>query len=611
MSTLLARRWFFLLLIVLVLIPVAWNCENGSGGFTPNRLPITRLANVPPPDTEITTPNPRLTLSWIGDDPDGYVIAFRYRWSFRENASSPTLYHEWKTILNLWDLAGAGQSGSDNFALLTDAAVSNLPNVYHHFSVLLNGLDTTTANALANGDSILVEGAHVWASNTKFEQYPVHTRPTSGTFIFDSPDTLNPHTFEVLSVDNVAAEGLPASITFFTPRVAPPRTRITLSPGDTAMVLMNATATFPGINFQFEGFDPNSRTIDYEWVIDRDKWPAGQVPWSDFSPATSVFVTAKDFPDPYATNHTFYVRARNEFGVIDTVGQYVAAVYDANSVIIGYDTVKANVDFQTLYPPFARPNSVNRTLVLTNSYPWKDATPSRPSLAMLDAYYKQMLDNAGKSGTYDFYDVHYNSSLEKIYPGRGFLGQYSLIIFLCDAINYGVTWGYDSLGNSGVPPEIKGKLEDYLNVGGRMIISSWALPWAINAGASDNFMSYVCHLQDINRATQDTGQIGFIGAQGQKGYPDVVWDSTKTDTLWTPVHYIFGGRPYGFGEKLYLYQSPSPYILSGTTVATRYIGVTYDVIYFGFPLYYIQVPGSPYQPSATSLLRQAMMDLGQ
>ncbi len=609
MSTLLAPRWF-LLLILVALLPLAWSC-NGTGDFTRNALPITRLANVPPPDTVITSPNPRLTLSWIGDDPDGYVIAFRYRWSFRENAASPVLYHDWTTILNLWNIVGGGQGGQDNFALLTDAALPNLPNVYHYFSVLLNGIDDATANKLAAGDSILVSGAHVWASNTKDQQYPVHSKPTSGTFIFDSPDSLNPHTFEVLSVDNVAAEGLPATISFFTPRVPPPRTRITLYPTDTVMVLMNSTATFFGVNFQFQGFDPNSRTIDYQWVIDKDQWPQGQVPWSDFSPATSVFVTAKDFPDPYATNHTFYVRARNEFGVVDTVGEYIAAVYDANSVIIGYDTVRARADFRTLYPPFARPNSVNRTLVITNTYPWPDQTPARPSISMVDAYYQQMLDNLGKTGAYDFYDVHYNSSREKIYPGRGFLGQYSMILFVCDGIQYGVTWGYDSLGNAGVPDNIKSKLKDYLNVGGRVVISSWAMPWGINAGANDDFMSYVCHLQDINRIVVDTAQCGFGGATGLKGYPDVVWDPAKMDTLWTPIHYIFGGRPYGFGEKIYLYNSTCPNPLAGSTVGTRYFGVTYNVVYFGFPLYYVQVPGSQYTPSATSVLRRAMLDLNQ
>ena len=43
-------------------------------------------------------------------DPDGYVIAFRYRWSFRENASSPVQEHEWKTVLNLWNIVGGGQT---------------------------------------------------------------------------------------------------------------------------------------------------------------------------------------------------------------------------------------------------------------------------------------------------------------------------------------------------------------------------------------------------------------------------------------------------------------------------------------------------------------------
>ncbi|HLX13206.1 MAG TPA: hypothetical protein VKS81_10380, partial [Bacteroidota bacterium] len=56
------------------------SCFRGSGVVNTDIPPITRLANVPPPDTIITAQNPRLTLSWVGDDPDGYVVAFKYRW---------------------------------------------------------------------------------------------------------------------------------------------------------------------------------------------------------------------------------------------------------------------------------------------------------------------------------------------------------------------------------------------------------------------------------------------------------------------------------------------------------------------------------------------------
>jgi hypothetical protein len=610
MSTLSLSPSKFVFVVLLVLAAFAWNCK-GPGDFKKNELPITRLANVPPPDTLITSASPLLTLWWVGDDPDGFVVAFRYRWSYRTDASSPYQYKPWTTVLNLWNVVGGGPSGTQTFALMTNADVSSLPNVYHYFAILpVGGLAEDSVLNLARGDSLYIAGARVWASNTRAELHPVNPTPSKGVFIFDSPDTLNYHTFEVLSVDNVAAEGVPASVSFFSPRVAAPKTRITEWPQDTVMVLMDRTVTFGGVPFAYQGFDPNSRTIDYQWVVDRDLWPAGNVPWSDFTKSQAVTVTARDFPDPYATEHTFYVRSRNEFGVIDTLGMFVEPRADGS----GIDTIRAHVSFKTIYPLFARPGNEKRILVLTNSYSWPDGTPARPTVPMIDQYYTTMLNNIGRAGAYDFYDVTLLPDKSKPYPGRGFLAKYSAVILVCDAINYGDTWGYDQKGGSGFPGEIKSKLIDYLNVGGRLVVSSWALPWGINAGVGDGFMSQVCHLQDINRAVDDSSShVGFGGATGLKEYPSVVFDSTKADTLWSPVHFIFAGRPYGFGEKIYLYNPVGNGFtpLAGQTVATRYLGLTFDVIYFGFPLYYVEVPGVSEQPSATALLRQALIDINQ
>ncbi len=627
--------------IAVIFIPLSWNCK-GSGVQYKNTPPFTVLANVPPPDTVILTSNPRLSLSWIGNDPDGYVIAFRYRWSYRLNSSSPTLEKPWSTLLNLLNVIGAGVNKNLKFALMTDAPVPNLPEVYRYFAYLPNGLLSDSAtNALRVGDSLIIAGAHVWASNPITNPFPVHTAPTSGTFIFDSQDSLNPHTFEVEAVDNLAAVGLPAKVSFETPRVTAPQTEIDEFPTDTVMVLNDPTVTFQGARITFHGIDPNSRTLDYQWVVDKDQWPQNNIPWSAFSSQTYAYVTAKDLPDPLGHKHTFYVRARNEFGVIDTLGVFIRQVFDANNTPIPgqFDTIRANIDFYTLYPPFQLPGYVPRALLINLSVGFPDATIPRPSQPMLTDYYMQMMHNIGMDGKYDVFNLTVDPAGNESFPGRGTLGQYNLIVLTGDAIDYGArpadakNYNYVRKAQVCITDVIKQKLTDYCNVGGKMIISAWALPWRNNmgvdtagVGSEGDGMSYICHMQDLVADPPTINLIqpartAFLGATGQNGYPDVVFDSTKADTaLWgKSLQMVYTGRPYGFGEILYRYVSdstnfhfqfnPGDFSPVPIVCATRYLGVTYKVVYFGFPLYYIQVPGATTQPSATEVLRKAFSDL--
>jgi len=625
-----------LVLFLCIFLVVAWNCTSPERPAVPNTTPITRLANIPPPDTFIVSSNPRLTLAWIGDDPDGYVIAFRYRWSFRLNANSPVEYKPWTTVLNSWNAVGGGVEGKDNFALMTDAEVSNLPNVYHYFAILLNGLSDEDAAVLALGDSLVIADAHVWASNYRTNRYPVHTKPTSGTFIFDSQDSLNPHEFEVLAVDNAAAEGVPAVVSFGTPRVTPPHAEIVGFPNDTVMVLNELTETFTGIRFDFRGFDPNSRTIDYSWVVDRDQWPPDSIPWSEFSQNTVAYVTAHDFPNPFATNHTIYLRSRNEFGSIDTLGYFLRQRFDNNNTPILdslgrpiKDTVRAQKDFLTIYPPFKQPGYQQRILLLNLSYGWPDETPAHPSQLMVTQYYLDMLNTIGKGSIVDTFTVVDNKLTNiHIFPGRGILSQYSTVILVGDAMAFNgapladldFSWRHGQSPAENNWGEREKTLLDYVNIGGKMIISAWNLPYSGNAGGLSLLTRTVCHIQNVTdpEKDRDTTGGGFIGARGEKGYPGYIGiDTTKLDPGWHgTLFYLHPGRPYGFGEIIFRYDRlkdtlffpnsfPPFRVLENLTIGVRYLGVTYDAIYFGFPLYYMEQQGS------TEALRQALSDINE
>jgi hypothetical protein len=581
-------RWSAVAVTALTIALSGWHC-TGDRVNEANSPPITRLSNVPPPDSFIVTKNPRLTLYWVGDDQDGFVVAFRYRWSFRLNSGSPFQQKPYSMVLNII---------VSNFALMTDATPENVPNVYHYFATLPpEGLFPDSANALDAGNILTIAGAHVWASNPRTVRFPVHTSPNSGTFIFDSQDSLNPHTFEVSAIDNQAAIGTPATVSFGTPRVPPPQTQITLSPGDTVLVINKKTDTFPGVQFGFQGFDPNSRTIEYSWVVDRDQWPHDSIPWSPFSQSTTAFVTAADFRDPYATRHTFYVRGRNEFGSIDTLGYYVHTTFDGNNNPIGFDTIWANVSFNTLYPLFLRPGAEHRILILNDCFNYgSTGTIVRPTIPMIDAYYSSMFDSLGKAGAYDVFDVtDVNNTGTHIFPGRGLIGQYSLVVVSQDVLNdVDHTVGFAH----GLNIARQKILTDYCYVGGKLILTGWALPFALNCG--QDFINRIGHLQVLGT---DLTRGNFLGTRGDKGYPDMGVDPTRLDSAWgAGLTFMWPGRPTGFGEIIERYDAADNNIIfENGTIGVRYIGITYSCIYFGCPLYYM-VPSGSIQAMRTALV---------
>lgn len=584
-------RWLATFLAALTVVLIGWHCK---GTVVPlgDIPPITRLSNVPPTDSFIVTKNPRLTLYWVGDDPDGFVVAFRYRWSFRLNSTSPFQYKPYSVVLNII---------VSNFALMTDADSSNVPNVYQYFSTLPpEGLNSDSANALDSARVLTIAGSHVWASNPKSVRFPVHINPNSGTFIFDSQDSLNPHTFEISAIDNGSAVGTPATVSFGTPRVSPPQTQITSSPGDTVLVTNRKTDTFPGVEFHFQGFDPNSRTIDYSWVVDKDLWPPGAIPWSPFSQSTRAFVTAADFPDPYQTKHKFYVRGRNEFGSVDTLGYYVHTVFDAQNRPIGVDTIYSSVAFKTLYPTFLRPGYQQRILIVVDCYQWAaPGTLIRPTNAAVNDYYAAMFDALGKNGKYDIFDVvDISSSGIHTFPARGLVGQYSVVVVTQDVVNdadhtVGFLHGINTGGRTNI-------LRDYCYVGGKLILTGWAMPFVLNCGPE--FVQQIGHMQNIGF---DLTKGNFIGARGDKGYPNISVDVSRLDTAWGPgLTFTWPGRPTGFGEIIYRYDAADNNLFyENSTIGVRYLGITYSAMYFGFPFYYMD------PSTATLTMRKALDDL--
>ncbi len=595
-------------IVFLFSLLLAGGCNLDGGGSLYNKLsPETRLSNVPP--NGIISQNPRLSLAWVGDDADGYVVAFKYRWNFRLSAADTFQYKPWTTILNV-TINNLANLDGQTLALVMMGDETVAPKVYKYFSTLPpEGLDISLAAPLILGDTILIEGVRVFASNPDGERYPIHTNPRSGTFIFDSQDILNPHTFEVASIDNDGmVDQTPAQIFFQTPQVAPPSTDIDIAPSDTALVLDYKTDTFNGIRFTFFGIDENSRTLDFQWVIDKDIWQAttGRVPWSDFSSSTEAYVTAADFPDKYAINHRFYVRARNEFGSIDTLGYYTRVVNLAGGGT-RVDTIFAHRDFYTVYPGFKRPGYSPKTLLINNSYDFDTSAilPGRPNYQALEQYYRDIYNALGKTEGVDYVMWRVR---DQGFPGRGLLGQFDKIHFFGDVVNFvNFKWSKPAGTELFFGPGPQRILLDYCYIGGKLIFNGWNSTRVDQTSPQPEFWNNVLHISTQQavelRTPVSLTPAFFYGAfaQAGSGYPDAPLDETKADTAtaWRGgLPAFFWYQLSGFGEIIYRLNARTPG-LDGLPLGVRYLGITYDTFFFGFPLYYVD------KTSAIALVRKA------
>ncbi|MBI5215303.1 MAG: hypothetical protein HY960_06080 [Ignavibacteriae bacterium] len=604
------------------------DCE-GDGNVYQNSPPIARLSNIPPTNIVSNISNPVITLSWVGDDPDGYITAYKYRWSFTNTHGNvtDTLLKSWYTILNI-----RYGTGTAALALMIDTTYSNsellAPKVYKYFANLnpKDGVDLTPAfkEALYRGDTVLIEGVRVYASNpdSTIEQatgtrivkrFPVHENSNSGTFIFDSQDSLNYHEFEIRAIDNLGTVGAPATVEFVTPRISAPNTYIVSSPQDTSFILDRATATFTGLEFSFNAYDVNSRTREYQWVVDKDKWVENNqpIPWSPWSERTEALVNASHFHPSikYDIRHTFHVRARNEFGSIDTLGLFWYPVYNTTlDSIVRWDTTRANVDFYTIYPDFMKPGYQKKTLLLNFSYEYKEPeiSPAYPTYATLNSFYESIMADAGMTGKYKLH-----LSKKEGFPQQSELGKYSSIVLFADVTSSFGKWD-DLVPNASVDTNLSflGKkaqaVINYCRIGGRMIWSTKNVGLGLNVNIQEQqIFPRLFHADLLRDTIFHNPPPGFIGPRGLLGYPDASLDSSKLDPAWNGrLPEVWLVRPIGFGERIYQFDhATDSFLAENFDIGVRYEGVTFSNILLGFPLYYMK------QADAALVLKAALDDI--
>jgi hypothetical protein len=483
---------------VIIALTVVWQCSNPNdpGQLIPNVPPDTRLGNIPPDDVTGNYPTFALVkVYWTGSDADGYVVAYRYRWSYI-GSNNDTIWRPWVEIR------------------------------------ALDSLDNPAGNANA------------------------------AAFVFESNRDLNPHVFEIKAVDNEGAEDpTPARLRIWTTKAIPPVTQIKVAPDSNSQVYMidHVSDTWNGIKFVFGGTDDDGEIVDYSWKIDSK-------PWSQFSILNEVVVLSSDLGDPLTGKHYITVKARD------------------NTLI--EDQNPPRIAFNVIVPTW------EKQLLLVDNTRDGIGVPGSPTDADVDNFYTDLLVAKNRTN-YDMWDVKQKGG----FPDRKTLGQYRILLWYDD--HYLVDLGAQISAND------LDALKEYLFVGGKLIVSGWKASNMFSSSAvADTFFYNFAH---INLGLKEVPSRDFKGATGTLGFPSINVDASKLPASWGGLmDRIQIMEPRGLAETIYTFGSAtSDPNFQNKPVAVRYVGTTYNVVFLGFPLYFMD------KQKAIDILDGALRSMGE
>jgi len=116
----------FPLNLFLSLIILTTACQREvSQTLKPNQPPETVLANVPPENTPETAYFPLVTLAWNGQDNDGYVVGYNYRWITYHLVKGDSIVRPFLFTTATQDTIAFESSDSVNLQRFEVAAVDN------------------------------------------------------------------------------------------------------------------------------------------------------------------------------------------------------------------------------------------------------------------------------------------------------------------------------------------------------------------------------------------------------------------------------------------------------------------------------------------------------
>ncbi|MCX6150906.1 MAG: hypothetical protein NTX22_10305 [Ignavibacteriales bacterium] len=463
---------FSFIIFIFIIGFVLNSCERPTEPARPNLPPNTTMANIP---KEGDTLFALVDLFWDGEDYDGFVNQYQYRYLTIGVTRNDTTAPEWQT-----------------------------------------------------------------------------TKETSLTVAFKSDDILNYQIFQVRAVDNWGAvDPTPTEKRFYTARAVPPTTSI-LYPRNNQnyFVVTQPTDWWEGIRLDFVGHDQDGKIVEYAWSVDD-----GSLTWT---PDTTVIITPDKFKVPLSGEHTIKVITKDNTNLVDEVG----AVVKINLVNPSFDKKVLVIDATT-----------------ENNFP---ASIKKPTDAQVDDFYSQVFPG---SDQWDLIE-------KKEMPPPELLGQYKVVVWHSDDMPFTK------------PHVIKNyteELEDYLNVGGKLIIGGWRIlksfAWDANFPVvfeQGTFVNEYLHIVSVDETPLIPGDMNNCKGVGNL-YSTIKVDSVKL------AGFPYNGKlsnvniielPAGFTDGIYTYQNANNstlYRYRGKIVGLRYYGTVFDAVIFGFPLYVIQL----------------------
>ncbi len=387
------------------------------------------------------------------------------------------------------------------------------------------------------------------------------TDSTSQTIAFESSDDLNFQKFEVKAVDNNGGEDpSPAVKKFYTVKAYNPETMI-MYPSDNQdlFVLPQTNDWWQGIKIKFGSFDEDGEVVEYGYRIDSQ----GTWKWLE---DTMVVLTPDEFAFPLTGNHTVEVVAKDNTGLIDPIPAVV--------------TIK-------LFEP-----KFDKNILIIDETIEGSNTPGFTSDEEVDEFYNELFN---PDSSLDYF--------ENGLPPKNILGRYKLLIWHSD-------YNFDR-HNVG---EEKDYLIEYLQAGGKLVLSGWRIIKSFDLEASfpqmydpESFLAEYLHVLGANECPSVDG--AFEWARGRNGYPDIHVNLDIDAIRGFPY---FGGltniniiTPGAFTRNIFTFQCKEGFsdrvTFQDRSCAIRYTGSSFDIIIFGFPLLYIR-------PDEAKLVAQKVLE---
>jgi|GEM_PF-6602085 hypothetical protein len=376
---------------------------------------------------------------------------------------------------------------------------------------------------------------------------PYFVQGNSITIAFPSADSLTKQVFTAKAVDNYGnIDPLGATKVYYTYRTYPPTTTIVF-PTDTMTFYFseNTSPAWRGVAVSFTAESRQFEIDGYSVKVDDGAWS----PWQK---DTVFYLNSQTVPALAEGLHKVEVKSRNKALVEDPVPPFVYI-----------NLVKA---------------SHEKSWIVIDDTRDQNGSVEHPSDEQVDEYYADLL--AGIS--HDNWDI----AKQGVIP-KSVLGKYKYVLWHCDA-----------KAESNLPNAV-GLLTDYLNTGGRLLISGWDFydtfsqtgAWRDSIKFFGNFLSDYLHIEAEYTITEALLDSVIILDEEYNRVDEAAVDTNKIWFFRNGLHYVEWFTQLGpFTNRIFLY-NPADSVAGAdylnATIGFGYHNSQYQLVVLGFPLYFL------------------------